>query len=223
MPNNATPGTPADLRRKPEGYYEAVRADIFPLIDPRGRRVLDVGCGSGATGRALKEQGALEVFGIELDPAAARRASEVLDRVLAGDVTQIALDFAEGYFDLILCLDVLEHLPYPEDALRRLVPLLSSEGRFVVSLPNMRYAGSLKKLIWEADWPRETSGVFDGTHLRWFTAKSARRLFCDAGLSVVQMRRSLLPAFDRLTRALPFLRPFAGDWVTVQFRFVLAK
>jgi len=223
MSSNAPPKTLAASRVKSSDYYDSVRAEIFPLVDPRGKRILDVGCGSGATGKALKAQGALEVIGLELDPDAARRAAESLDQVLVGDVTQIELDFPPGHFDIILCLDVLEHLPYPEDALRRLVPLLSSEGRFVVSLPNMRYAGSLKKLIWEADWPREPSGVFDGTHLRWFTAKSARRLFQEVGLRVVQVRRNPLHVVGKLLRVLPFLRPFVSDWVTVQFLFAIEK
>jgi SAM-dependent methyltransferase len=210
-------------RAKTDDYYASVRQDALGGIDPAGKRILDVGCGSGATGALLKRNGAREVVGIEIVPEAARKAEAVLDRVLCGDITRIPLDFPPGAFDLILCLDVLEHLAYPEDALKRLLPLLAEGGRVVVSIPNMRYIGALKKLIFEADWPREPSGVFDGTHLRWFTAKSATRMFNELGLTVVSRRRNPSNPFVGLVRKHPGLSRYLNDWFTTQFLFVLER
>lgn len=210
-------------RQKDPDYYRAVRLDALDWVDPAGKRVLDVGCGSGATGVLLKQQGAREVVGIEIVPDAARKAEDVLDRVLCGDVNQVPLDFPPGSFDLILCLDILEHLPYPEDALQRLVPLLAEGGQIIVSLPNMRYIGTLKKLIIEADWPREPSGVFDGTHLRWFTAKSAARMFEQQGMRVVSLRRNPSNPFIGLIRRKPGFSRYLSDWFTTQFIFLLER
>jgi 2-polyprenyl-3-methyl-5-hydroxy-6-metoxy-1,4-benzoquinol methylase len=204
-------------------YYSVVRQDVLSWIDPAGKRVLDVGCGSGATGLALKERGAAEVIGIEIVPEAAQQATKVLDQVLIGDAAQVPLDYPSGYFDIVLCLDVLEHLAYPEEALKRMVPLLSDKGQVIVSLPNIRYIGTLKKLIIEGDWPREPSGVFDSTHLRWFTARSARRLFEHSGLRVTAWRRSPAKPFIGLVRHLPMLSRFLTDWFTTQFLFDLRK
>lgn len=201
-------------------YYDSTREEATTLVAPSGLRVLDVGCGSGVVGAGLKRAGAREVVGIEYDADAARRAALVLDRVLTGDVDTVPLDFAPGSFDLMLCLDVLEHLPYPEATLKRLLPFLGADGTLLVSLPNMRYAGTLKKLIFEADWPRLPSGIFDGTHLRWFTDKVARRMFAEAGLEVVTRRRVPLGVLNGLLRRAPFLQPLLSDWVTVQFIYV---
>lgn len=217
MPNDAAASHYAE---KDANYYDSTREEATTLVNPSGLRVLDVGCGSGVVGAGLKRAGAAEVIGIEYDTDAARRAALVLDRVLTGDVDTVPLDFAPGLFELMLCLDVLEHLPYPEATLERLLPFLSAHGTLLVSLPNMRYAGTLKKLIFEADWPRLPSGIFDGTHLRWFTDKSARRMFAEAGLEVVTRRRVPLGVLNGLLRRAPFLRPLLSDWVTVQFIYV---
>jgi len=208
---------------KPFSYYDLARGDALSLVDPADKRVLDVGCGSGATGKLLKSRGAREVVGIEYQPAAAAQAESVLDRVLTGDVDTVPLDFAPCTFDLILCLDVLEHLPYPEETLRRLLPFLRDDGQVLVSLPNIRYAGTLKKLIWEADWPRLQSGIFDGTHLRWFTAKSAQRMFTDVGLRIVARRRNSISALAALLSRFPALQGLLSDWFTVQFLFLTQK
>ena len=211
-----------DRQKTPE-YYGSERREALGLISPAGKRVLDVGCGNGATGALLKQQGAREVVGIEIVPEAAQQAEHLLDSVLCGDVNHVPLEFAPGAFDVILCLDVLEHLPYPEDAMQRLVPLLAQGGQMVVSLPNMRYIGTLKKLIVEADWPREPSGVFDGTHLRWFTAKSAARLFAQFGLQIVSVRRNPSNPFIGVVDKWPALNRCLTDWFTTQFIFLLER
>lgn len=213
----------AQYGAKPAAYFDQARGDALGLIDPQGKRILDVGCGSGATGAALKRRGARAVVGIEYEAQAARQAAQALDRVLTGDVDTLPLDFEPGAFDLILCLDVLEHLPYPEETLRRLSPFLADDGEVLISVPNIRYAGTLKKLIWEADWPRLSSGIFDGTHLRWFTDKAARRMLAEAGLRVVVRRRNPVGALARLTRRFPVLHVLLSDWVTVQLLYLARK
>ena len=223
-----TPEKPADAAAKcyaakPADYFGVVRDDALGLMDPRGKRVLDVGCGSGVSGAALKQRGAGAVVGIEFDEAAAKRAETVLDRVLTGNVDTLPLDFAPCSFDLIVCLDVLEHLPYPEETLRRLLPFLAPDGEVLVSLPNIRYAGTLKKLIWEADWPRLPSGIFDGTHLRWFTDKAARRMFAEAGLTVIARRRNTVGLLADFMARFPIFRLFVSDWVTVQFLYLTRR
>lgn len=208
---------------KPEYYYEAVREDVLPLISTVGKRILDIGCGGGGTGRALKAKGADQVVGIEYIPEAAAQAAKVLDRVFTGDVCSIPLDLPAKSFDVILFLDVLEHLAYPETALARLVPLLADDGEIVLSLPNVRYIGTLKQLIVDADWPREVSGVFDGTHLRWFTPKSTRRLLAEFGLTIVQTERHAARPFTGTVRKFPALSRYLSDWFTCQFVYRIKK
>ena len=80
-------------------------------------RVLDIGCGAGGVGRAIRDR-ADRLTGIELDSVAAERAREAYDEVHTGAVDDV-LEHLEGPFDTVLAYDVLEHLADPSAVLRR--------------------------------------------------------------------------------------------------------
>lgn len=171
-------------------YYEDPRADVQALVDPRGLRSLDVGCGAGALSRALKSAGAAHVAGIESDAAAAARAREHLDVVVEGSVLDAVLPFDNGEFDLIVFADVLEHLPDPDAALRRCLPLLSDEGRLIVSVPNMRFWLMLWRLAADR-WEYAEHGIRDRTHLRIFTKHSLLQMIAAHGFTVETLARNI--------------------------------
>lgn len=169
--------------------YENTRPDVRALVPGSARRVLDVGCSSGALGAALKrEREGVEVVGVEVDPVYAARAAERLDRVLPADLEAVVgegrLDAELGSFDCIVAADVLEHLRDPWSVLGALVPLLVDGGIAIVSLPNVRFWETFHQLGRHATWPRRDEGIFDRTHLRWFALSDARLLLEEAGLRV---------------------------------------
>jgi 2-polyprenyl-3-methyl-5-hydroxy-6-metoxy-1,4-benzoquinol methylase len=166
--------------------YTGARPEVQALVPSSARRVLDLGCSAGALGAGLKERGGVEVVGVELDPELARAAETRLDRVVVGDVA--ALDEALGRFDCVVAADVLEHLPDPWAALRRVVELVEPGGAVVVSLPNVRFFETFWQLGVRGRWPRREQGVFDRTHLRWFALRDARELLEGAGLAVDAVR-----------------------------------
>src|SRR4051794_2428037 len=164
--------------------YSGARPEVQALVPASARRVLDLGCAAGALGEGLRARGGVEVVGVELDPDLARKAERRLDRVVVGDVEQ--LDDL-GRFDCVVAADVLEHLRDPWTALRRAVELLEPGGTVVVSLPNVRFFETFWQLGVRGRWPRRDQGVFDRTHLRWFTLRDARELLQQAGLDVEQV------------------------------------
>lgn len=170
-------------------YRADPRPDIQRLVAARGRRCLDVGCGEGMLSEALRAAGAAHVAGIEADPVAAGRARERLDVVVAGDVLEVPLPFRPGEFDYIVCADVLEHLPDPDAALRRLLPYLSQHGCLVVSVPNMRFYSVLARLVFDR-WSYTDSGVRDRTHLRIMTRHSLQRMLRSHGLEIERLERN---------------------------------
>ena len=198
------------------------------LVPAQVRRVLDIGCGHGAVGAALKRERDVEVVGVELDGAAAAGARERLDRVLEGDAEDVlATRAAElGRFDCVVAADVLEHLRDPWTALARAVELLEPGGAAVVSLPNVRCFETFWQLGVRGRWPRREQGVFDRTHLRWFTLRDARELLEGAGLSVARERPAIRvrpagsrfdPAFAWLGRT-PLRELFAFQWILLGVR-----
>ena len=147
---------------------------MLALVPTTARRVLDIGCGAGRLGEALKGRQQAEVVGVELNEAAAAQARERLDRVLVGDVEGMSLDFAPGTFDAIVCGDILEHLREPERLLRRANELLAPEGRLVASIPNVRHHSVVCSLL-QGNWTYESAGLLDRTHLRFFTRREIEK------------------------------------------------
>jgi len=165
-------------------YYRQPRHELVDLLPPRPRCVLDVGCGAGALGGAVKRRHpGCTVIGVEANADAARLAAGILDRVVVGDVERLALDDV-GPLDAILYGDVLEHLVDPWAVVRRHAALLADGGRVVASLPNVRSVEVLLGLL-RGTWEYADAGILDRSHLRFFTRREGERLFADAGLRVV--------------------------------------
>ena len=175
------------------GYFSDAKPAFLELIDPRGLRVLDLGCGGGHNGALLKRAGAREVVGVELDAGAAAQARKRLDAVVQGDLAHLDLaQLGDEPFDAILASDVLEHLADPEAVLARALTHLRPGGAVVVSLPNVAHVVVFANLLMKR-WPRRNSGIFDRTHLRFFAKRDMVRLLEGAGLHVLRIE----PYFTR--------------------------
>ena len=182
-----SPRRPADGR---PGAYGGDRPEVRALVPPGTRRVLDLGCAAGAVGEALKRDLGVEVLGVESDPALAAEARLRLDEVVEGDIGEFVENPGPGVgrFDCLLAADSLEHLSDPWTALARAMDLLEADARAVVSLPNVRFFDTFWQLGVRRTWPREEQGIFDRSHLRWFTLRDARALLEGVGLTVTRVR-----------------------------------
>jgi methionine biosynthesis protein MetW len=179
----------------------AAHRHVLDLV-PRGARVLDVGCAEGYLAAELAQRGC-SVVGIEPDERAAAVARERGINVLEFDVEEVGLDASA--FDVVLFVDVLEHLRAPERVLRQAL----AAGTAIVSIPNIAHWTARRTLL-AGRFPREDHGLFDRTHLRWFTRSSARQLAADAGFRVVDERFADAPLpLESHVGALAQLRPAA--------------
>ena len=169
---------------------EEVNRALVALVG-RPRTVLDVGCGVGLNGAAIKRTGA-RVTGLEIVPKSVERARAVLDEVISADITSdAAVREAVGArrFDLIVFADVLEHMVDPRAVLARFLPYLEEDGQILVSLPNVA-AWTVRLGLLAGNFDYQQSGILDDTHLRFFTRKSAARLCESAGLEVLAIEQN---------------------------------
>jgi 2-polyprenyl-3-methyl-5-hydroxy-6-metoxy-1,4-benzoquinol methylase len=166
-------------------YFEYTRTEILPLLPETASRVLEVGCGTGTTLIWLKGlRNCSWIGGVELAPEAVKEAVRRLDTVFAGNIEQMELPIEPASLDLILCLDVLEHLIDPWTIVKRLQRLLRPGGALIASIPNIRYRKVLFPLLLQGKWDYVDEGVLDRTHLRFFVRSSAIQLIESSGLKV---------------------------------------
>ena len=199
------PATTATFN-KFDDYYTHARTDIVPMIPPGAARILEVGCGSGNTLDHLRRNGiGIWHGGVEINDGMAREASGKVDRIWIGAIEEVlaAEDGigAETDFDVILCLDILEHLIDPWTVLKRLVGHLSAGGTVIASIPNIRFHKAVLPLLLKGKWSYEERGVLDSTHLRFFTRETAVAMVRDAGLEISAVEPSTA------------LKPWKNKWI----------
>jgi methionine biosynthesis protein MetW len=186
-------GAPAAAPDGIVAAYENPRPEIQALVPTSARRILDLGCSSGMLGAALKRRQGSEVVGVELDEDYAHAAEARLDRVVQADLQELLrrddLEAELGRFDCLIAGDVLEHLTDPWAVLGTAVTLIDPGDIAVVSLPNVRFWETFWVLGRHGRWPRRSVGLFDRTHLRFFTAADAIELVEGAGLRVERIER----------------------------------
>ncbi|MBN1480986.1 class I SAM-dependent methyltransferase [candidate division KSB1 bacterium] len=173
-------------------YYNLVRKDALSILpkDVSFSAVLDLGCGEGYTLEYVKSHfGVQKTIGVEIHPEAAQSARQRVDVVLNQSAETI-LDLPEQSIDLILCLDVLEHLYDPWQTLQRIKKVLKPGGRLLASIPNIQHWRIIKMLMC-GRWDYEKSGLLDETHLRFFTKLTARELIANAGFEIEWVQVSM--------------------------------
>jgi 2-polyprenyl-3-methyl-5-hydroxy-6-metoxy-1,4-benzoquinol methylase len=170
---------------KATAYFSNARADFVRAL-PRDNTaaVLEIGCGTGATGAlALARGRAGRYVGIELMESAGQQAREVLNEVHVGDVEHMEFDWQPASFDALILSEVLEHLIDPHALLRRLSAYVRPGGVVLASSPNISHWRVIRELA-AGRFNLADQGVFDRTHMRWFTPATFAAMFNQAGFRV---------------------------------------
>lgn len=149
-------------------WYRGRRRVLERTIDglglPPRARILDAGCGSGRNMVDLARWGT--VTGVELSEAAAEAArGRHVGEVVEGSVLE--MPFAPASFDLVVCLDVIEHLQDDRAALRELRRVLAPGGALLVTVPAYQWLWSGHDVV--------------NHHHRRYSRATLRRAARDAG------------------------------------------
>lgn len=174
--------------------YTTSRSDIVQLVPLNAIFVLDIGCSNGALGQTLKNDMPQRiVYGVELDTNFSNEAAKKLDCVFNGDINGLNWDklFDGQRFDCIIFADVLEHLVDPKKSLELAIKYLNENGTVIVSLPNVRHLSALWAIFFNGRFPKRDRGIFDRTHLHWFTVRDSYSLLTDCGLDISATRLAL--------------------------------
>jgi 2-polyprenyl-3-methyl-5-hydroxy-6-metoxy-1,4-benzoquinol methylase len=212
--------------------YTYPRKDLLLFNVEKIKSVLDVGCSTGATGNFLLQVNhKLRLVGLDISPEAVEVAAMSYNAVYVVDLeSREALHcLGEEKFDIVLLGDVIEHLRDPETVLKTIKEHLSNKGRIVCSIPNFQFWQAIVTVIL-GRFPRNKSGIFDETHLRFFTLREAKSLFATTGYKIDRIERNFrlveyrkLGFLNRLTGILRPILWIASPFFTYQYIFVCSS
>jgi len=218
----------ADYYRRTYWREGVVRAEMpqetferyFGGLDLQGRSLLDVGCGSCRNYQErLRERGAVYT-GLDLSEAAREDAGKRGFRVLPQDLGK-PFDLPEGSFDVVSCVEVLEHLPDPLFCLRQIHRVLRPGGVLVTSVPNSSYLGYRIPSLFTLSLPDSKSDYrnpWSADHLRFFDVATFSQLVWTAGFD---LDRVYSPGNAHLLDA--FGWGAVGRWLTTRLRGGLGR
>lgn len=171
---------PQDGQRYPSKLdFASTHSRVLDLV-PDGARVLELGSGLGAVGAALKEKNCT-VVGCDIEKGALTGA---FDQFFLADLNTGLPEMRGEHFDVILALDVIEHLARPEDFLDQLRALAARSGaRVVLTTANVGFiVMRISLLLGRFEYGKR--GILDMTHTRLFTFNTLRRAMRAAGFEI---------------------------------------
>ena len=184
---------------------------LFDFDQAKNLKILDVACGDGRISRELIKKGH-QVYGVDNDPKAIIAAGLNGLDCRQSDIEH-SLPFEDGLFDVVLALDILEHLNDPKKFLMSLKLKLKANGQLIISIPNhfdlrnrIRILAGEGIIHWaHKNFPNANSWHYP--HIRFFRLVELADLLAEVGLYINAaqfnfMAGGLIPR--RLTP--PFLR-----------------
>lgn len=191
--------------------HELHNQDLLRLIPGTSRKLIEIGCSSGALAREFKKiVPEAHYYGVEINLAYAELARRFCD-----EVSVLNIEDADTFFwasksdrDCWIFGDVLEHLQNPWEILKRIYQVLPNSGVIIACIPNAQH-WSLQAKLSIGDFRYENSGLMDITHIRWFTRQTIIEMFDAAGFIIEEgfprvfdepQREIFLPAIGEMAR-----------------------
>ena len=191
--------------------HELHNPDLLKLIPPNCKRLIEIGCSSGALAREFKKNAPdAHYFGVEIDPGYAALANRFCNQTATLNIENADDAFWDSVKDRDCWIfgDTLEHLQNPWLILRRIHEILPAGGVVVACIPNAQH-WSLQARLSIGDFRYESDGLMDKTHLRWFTRQTIVEMFTQSGFIIEEgfprifdepQREVFLPVIGEMAR-----------------------
>ena len=169
-----------------------------------GKRILDIGCGLGTYIKKLRAF-SWDVYGVDVDPQKVKQAKQELDNIYLSPAED--LPFANGYFDVVLLHEVLEHVDDDRQAVREAYRVTNVGGRMVIFVPNRLYPFETHGVYWRGEYHSGNIPLINYLpnrirdrlcpHVRAYTRASLRQLFDGCAHRVV-VHTQIYPGYDNI-------------------------
>ncbi len=151
--------------------------------------VLEFGCANGRLTKYLSGTKKCKVDIVEIDEESGTEASQYADVAWIGEEKGNIDNYYwlenTNKYDYIIFADVLEHLAYPQDVLKKCKVVLKWDGEILVSVPNISHNAIIIDLI-NDKFKYNPTGIMDNTHLRFFTRESFAQMATEIGWTIIE-------------------------------------
>lgn len=174
------------MQQTPLNPDDVLNEDVLHFMPNGLHRIVEVGCSNGALGkRYLQANPECDYIGIEIDPVYASIAAEKCSKSICANIETMPDDQFLTLFpsDCWIFGDSLEHLYDPWAVLKRVRAHIQSDGCVVACIPNAQH-WSVQANLACGRFNYVDKGLFDRTHIRWFTRQTIVQMFAGAGFRV---------------------------------------
>lgn len=185
---------PSKKRNKPSNrpwYLPALQL----LKKVKKGKALDLGCGLGEFSIKLKKLG-FKVFCMDGSESYIKNAKKLGFNAKQADFNK-KIEIKSNTFDLVSCLEVIEHIEKSEQFIKEIRRVLKKKGHLLISTPNYAFFGVRLKILLGLQIPDE------GYHFRFFTYKSLINLLKKEGFSIIGDNSISFLPFYRITKKTP--------------------
>ena len=184
---------------------------ILDMLPPNLKSVVEVGCMRGSLAKVYRERNpTCSWIGIDIDQDNVEIARNVCGDALCLDIEQVAAeDFTRWQgMDAWVFGDTLEHLRDPWSVLRNIRRILPDDGMVIASIPNSQH-WYFQARVNVGQFRYEDDGLFDRTHLRFFSRITIFQMFADCGFTIhsAVARNYTSPEMDKY---MPYIRGMAA-------------
>jgi len=179
-----------------------------------GQRILDVGCGLGTYVKKMRGF-SQEVYGVDVDPEKVAEASRTLPNIHLAPAEK--LPFPDGFFDVVLLHEVIEHVEDDRQAIREAHRVIKEGGRIVIFAPNRLYPLETHGIFWRGKYRFGNIPLVNYLpdflrqrlcpHARAYTRGDLRRLFEGLDVEVI-VHTQIYPGYDKIAARHPMLGGF---------------
>lgn len=189
----------------PDYYQQGIKNNLFQWIwhtwkwismekffiglGKKPLKILDVGCASGfLTSRIAGFFPLAEIFGIDSYKEAIQFGQKSYPNIKLRYGDAHKLPFKNESFNLITCIETLEHLENPKGAICEMARVLKKDGYILIGQDTDNL---LFKLVWIV-WTKRHGKVWHNSHLHPYSPKRLEKLIKECGLKIIQKRFSHL-------------------------------
>jgi SAM-dependent methyltransferase len=184
-----------------------------------GKRILDVGCGLGTYVKKMRAFSE-EVYGVDVDPEKVAEASQTLPNIHLAPAEK--LPFPDGFFDVVLLHEVIEHVEDDRQAIREAHRAIKRGGRIVIFAPNRLYPLETHGIFWRGKYRFGNIPLVNYLpdflrqrlcpHVRTYTRGDIRRPFEGLDVEII-VHTQIYPGYDKIAARRPRLGAFLR-WLT---------